>query len=560
MNYSGLLKYSGKYTPLILAVIVMLGFACSKDVGNYDYEDANAISINTATDSFAVRQNDTLHIAVNLHQTQGSNTLRYRWYLIQNVPSNPNPPLFDLDSTKDLHLQIRVVPGLYKVVNKVTDNQTGVSFYKYFKLNVLPAPWGGEGWLVLQDQASTQNGCDLSIILSRDGSSRGDVYHNLYQQANSRKLPLGTYYMSVINHQHSLARQKVMFAYPGGGTEVKAIDYSDSSYFENWFLNPPAQAYIQYNAGAPGGQREFMINNGQVSYRSINLPNLATGLPILFGAPYEGTWELAPFLLQHTNLGDHYITLYDKKNRCFFSLNMETHVLVPNRPDIPNQHFLPYSGNAAALLPSGMGFDLNNMRHNLVGASNLNQLVQTTTSVSPATWNCFFRNDDADSTWVVQVPVYLAYTNNMTSGRFYLSPARCPGINEATLIANPKFLAAPGVLYYVNKHQVYTTTLSSVQGNSAAVPGYSFPAGTIIKALRVFESGYSGPLQLPRTPFPDSEGRVLVVATDETSSGGGHNVYFIGINNNGSLQPTYLDKYTGFDKIIDIRFKKDVNR
>jgi len=89
--------------------------------------------------------------------------------------------------------------------------------------------------------------------------------------------------------------------------------------------------------------------------------------------------------------------------------------------------------------------------------------------------------------------------------------------------------------------------------------GYTFPAGTIIKAMKLFESGYSGPSQNPKTPLPAKEGRVLVVATDETASGGGNNVYFININNNGSLQTTFADKYTGFDKIIDVQFKKDVN-
>lgn len=178
---------------------------------------------------------------------------------------------------------------------------------------------------------------------------------------------------------------------------------------------------------------------------------------------------------------------------------------------------------------------------------------------SAATWNCFFRNDANDSTWVVQMPVYISYSNNNITGRYFLNPVRCPGINEATLFANPTFLPAPGTFYYVNNEKIYTCNVSPVQGNSIANIGYSFPAGTIIKAMKTFESGYSGSSLNPNTPFPAKEGRVLVVATDETASGGGNNVYFININNNGTLQTTFADKYTGFDKIIDVQFKKDVN-
>jgi len=272
-----------------------------------------------------------------------------------------------------------------------------------------------------------------------------------------------------------------------------------------------------------------------------------------------GTWELAPFVMRNSGLSGHYITVFDKKNRSFLLLNIETNNLVPARPDVPNQHFPAYTGNPASLLPNGTGYDLNNIRHNLVDAHNMSNIVNPPGFGAAATWNCFFRNDAADSTWVIQLPVYLAYTNNNVGGRYYLNPAKCPGINSATLFANPTFLPTPGAFYYANGNKIYTCNVSPVQGNSTATAGFTFPEGTVISAIKLFESEYSGTTTAPKTPLPAKEGRVLVVATDETASGGGHNVYFININNNGSLQTTYTDKYTGFDKIIDLRFKKDVN-
>ena len=55
---------------------------------------------------------------------------------------------------------------------------------------------------------------------------------------------------------------------------------------------------------------------------------------------------------------------------------------------------------------------------------------------------------------------------------------------------------------------------------------------------------------------PSTESKVLVVATDETASGGGHKVYFFNLSATGDINNTPANVYTGFDKIIDIAFKK----
>jgi hypothetical protein len=49
---------------------------------------------------------------------------------------------------------------------------------------------------------------------------------------------------------------------------------------------------------------------------------------------------------------------------------------------------------------------------------------------------------------------------------------------------------------------------------------------------------------------------MLVVATDETASGAGHKVYFFNLSATGEINTTPANVYTGFDKIVDIAFKK----
>jgi hypothetical protein len=139
-----------------------------------------------------------------------------------------------LSNSQQLRTKISLPPNLYKLVIKVTDKKTGVSFYKFYALNVDTSPWGGEGWLVLQDQP-TEGGCDIAMITSRDGVSRGTIYRDVYFLANNHKLPVGTNKMAVMNYANSLRIQKLTFFYPNGGLQVRSVDYIDSSNHTNWF-------------------------------------------------------------------------------------------------------------------------------------------------------------------------------------------------------------------------------------------------------------------------------------------------------------------------------------
>jgi hypothetical protein len=299
-----------------------------------------------------------------------------------------------------------------------------------------------------------------------------------------------------------------------------------------------------------------LINNNQFSYQKVNALSLKTP-PILFGVPVLGSWTISPYIMQF-GLIDSYLAMYDTAHGCFFMVNTgSNNVMVPALADLPNAHYAPYpAASAANLLPAGQGFDLNNIGKSLIYADNMQPLNPSQSGA--LLWDCFFRSKTQDSSFVIQLPVYLAMTNNISTGRYYLNPALCPGINTATMFAVPTYLPAPGVFYYANKNNIYTCALSSTQGASTASIGYGFPAGTIIRAMKIFKSEYSGPTTGPKTPLPLTEGKVLVVATDETAGGKSNNVYFFNLNASGQIISPYADVYTGFDKIVDIRFKKSI--
>ena len=193
---------------------------------------------------------------------------------------------------------------------------------------------------------------------------------------------------------------------------------------------------------------------------------------------------------------------------------------------------------------------MNNMKYNLIYAENAQPL-----NTSNGYWNTFFRNKTNDTTYLVQFPRALAYGNSFTTGRYFLTNAKCPGINSATQFACATFLPMPGgAFYYVNGTNIYTCKVGTLATSTANI-GLSFSGGTIIKAMKVFNSGYA--------VAPATEGRVLVVATDETASGKGNNVYFFNLSTSGDIIGSVAspaDVYTGFDTINDIAFKKALGK
>lgn len=557
-----------KITLLSSFLVALLFIGCYKDKGNYDYQDPESLNISTdldkvdrnvfiTADSIDLNQNDSLKVRIKVNSSIGvASDYNYEWLIIQYNSGSPNPKEHIIGSDVNLDIKVTLAPNLYRLVVKLSNKTSGVSFYKHFALNVAAAPWGNEGWLVLQDQ-SIGGGVDLSVITTRDGIVKGKVYDNVYSLFNKHRLPQGTYKVNVTNYATNLRLQRVTFFYPNGGIEVRSTDFADSTKSEGWFAYAPMNSNFQMNgsAGGSGSGWEYIINNNQISYRQVSALSIKAP-PIFFSPPFLGTFSLSPFVINSVN-SDAYATLYDKTNRCFFLLNVGaaggTVSFVPNVDDVPNKHFANYAGTAADLHPvTGSGFDLNNMNHNLIHAENAQPMT-----TSNGYWNCIFRNDDGNATYLIQFQRLIAYLNNFKTGRYLLTEANCPGINSATLFASPTHLPLPGgAFYYVTGNKIYTVDVNPLATSTAKV-GLNFPVGTIIKVMKTLNSGYTA------ANLPATEGRVLVVATDETASGGGHKVYFFNLNATGDITgspESPADVYTGFDKITDVVFKKALGR
>src|SRR6187455_3158815 len=98
---------------MVPALIALVFYSCSKDLGNYDYIDANVITITTDmtnvdpqvvinNDSIVVKQNDSLRLNTILSQTKPSNDLLFEWSVTQNAANIANPGQYKLGNTQQL--------------------------------------------------------------------------------------------------------------------------------------------------------------------------------------------------------------------------------------------------------------------------------------------------------------------------------------------------------------------------------------------------------------------------------------------------------------------------
>ena len=129
--------------------------SCSKDLGNYHYHDVNMVTIANfdTVRGYSTLFNDTLSLSPKLVSSQNINNdtaYTYKWtYRLSSVLSSSADSL--LSTSKNLNVVVKLNPGNYTLMYKVTDKSTGIEFH--VKTNLLVSTAVFEGYVVLSDVA-----------------------------------------------------------------------------------------------------------------------------------------------------------------------------------------------------------------------------------------------------------------------------------------------------------------------------------------------------------------------------------------------------------------------
>lgn len=149
-----------QYTKQIASLLLLLVcFSCSKDLGNYTYNELNSINFGGISQSYTILLGDKLKINPELKFAKENNTdenaYSYQWYAF-DVNANfqlPADQRKEIAKTRNLDAAIQIPPGNYLLYYEVTDKKTGVAYITKIPLKVETTIY--EGWLVLNDVNGT---------------------------------------------------------------------------------------------------------------------------------------------------------------------------------------------------------------------------------------------------------------------------------------------------------------------------------------------------------------------------------------------------------------------
>jgi len=308
---------------LIMMVIFCLS-SCLKDIGNYEYQDINEVSIlgiekDAKFDLYAYV--DTLNIAIDITGTLSNDESRYsyEWKLIPVFESDPEiTDKYVIATTKNLSYPVSEEPGEYMGYLNVTDKTDGTRWSKMFK--VLVRSLTSEGYLVLSKDNNKGRLDLISTVTENDYLISHDIWRD--EDYSHLGQPLGIFF----NYNRYDMSNTVYVTEYGSHRLDKNLKTSDRMNL-NWiFGGIPERVDIRgmnattYQAASPTTYKEFMVDKeGKLYGRD----------PVIPGALFEfsinklnGTTdiEIAPHIgipITSTSTSNHSVLLYDNTNKQF---------------------------------------------------------------------------------------------------------------------------------------------------------------------------------------------------------------------------------------------------
>ena len=502
-----MLKYKYiKQTTCFLMLLVI--FSCKKDLGNYDYEDINAVDIGGIEKSYNTLLGGKFKITPELKFTKDDgkdeNRYTYEWVAMNLGGVLPAEVRKFLSDTRNLDITVTVPPGSYRVYYKVTDKQTGVTYQRNFALKVETSIF--EGWMVLND---VNGAARLDMV-----SKINDVFSTITDvlATTGSELVLAGKPLDVTCYRYD---PNIFGIYISTDKGTNRIDPETFKWKNTYNLayevvaNTPADFHADFLAPLKEDQGvSYMYSGGDVYYYyrifQINYSspvNLVKGETVPFKA--------APFLT----------TARDMSN-----FNASTVMF-----DIEKKRFLKHGNNEASSSkfaakelfdPNNVGMDLAYMAYSTYGAGEVFAVLK-----NPAG------------------KMYLARFNAFSGAQSYFEEIVATGIANAE-----KFAVSPvfGYLFYSVGGKVYEYDTSLRISKQMLDKGAE--KITLLK-FENFGSTFNKPI------YEEKRTHLIVGSYDPAlpADKNGKLELFKVPSLNGDLIPS--EKYTGFGKIVSVNYR-----
>ncbi len=497
----------------LLAAVLFSATGCFNDTDKVGYRTINEITLSDARagevivlDRFA-----TLTLTPTITQTlAGSESnLEFNWKIRENTEPRDSYPYYDLGNSRNLDAPIDAAVGVHRIVYSVHDKSTGVSQYMYYDIKVVGEYT--EGWAILEE---TPQGGDLAMILPT-----GRVQRNIYSRENGGYLETPCVSLAIPNFGEYLHKMLVFTATQGLETSLE--EFTRLSDMPEWFVagTEPAPADVK-----PEIYQSFMygwrglINKGQYHVQIMG------GFP---GDPYFGGGLPAPEDPDGLRR-DYYLAPFIGRGAASYSTASPAQFVYDN---LHKRFMYGYLNGLTVALQYYPSDGANAWNPSDVGMTMLHLDESNTEYMHNAVMQ-----DAAGDIWLLRCNGIAAVTTSnipaaARHNRFANSVAPLP----AVLKGFSKAVSSRRLdhMYFAVGNKIYHF---DVPGNLYSEE-YTFGPNEKPVVLRTVLSGGA---------------ETLYVATYDGTQG---RVYYFPLQATGKLPAAYSEKFEGFGKIVDMKYK-----
>lgn len=265
----------------ILAVIflTLLMSSCYKDIGSYDYDETEVISIDGVQGSYTgIAMVDSLNIVPEVASTDPDAEFDYFWAMYLDGGTGVTVELDTLSHTKDLHLLISQSEPSWKLIFSATNKNTGLSKLVSCDLHIETAYT--RGWYVLKDNGTNS---DIDMYLTPDTIVPASVSPNVYSTINGQplngKAKMLNYFISYktfidIDASGRAKNTKVLIALTENDIAFNHINTMEKVRgFDDFAYEAPAVKNMGYIGFSYYGQMYYAINDGKLHKIAVMYPN-----------------------------------------------------------------------------------------------------------------------------------------------------------------------------------------------------------------------------------------------------------------------------------------------
>ncbi|MFV0345875.1 MAG: PKD-like family lipoprotein [Bacteroidales bacterium] len=304
----------------ILAVIflTLLLSSCYKDIGNYDYDDEELITIDGLKEKYSgVAMVDTIDISPTVSSTDPNAEFEYLWYMFE-LEKTGKVNCDTIAYTKDLNYLISKSHQEWQLVFEATNTNTGLK--KMVTSNLKINTEFTQGWYVLKDDGTNS---DLDMFTVRDTIVPVSVAPNVYSRINGKGFDgkaktisffstFGWASFGVVTEQRLLAiasEKDVSLA------SIKTMEEYKGT--ENMFLGNTPSVMDMGFIGLSGYMYNYIINDGKLHYIYGFMPGDGSfSLPLARNLAYD-EYHLSDYVL----LGVNYNFFFDDISSKFVTHN-----------------------------------------------------------------------------------------------------------------------------------------------------------------------------------------------------------------------------------------------